>query len=332
MTGTVHISIAFQPIVSVTQNAIATYGYEALARTREGGCPPLLSRPRPSQKIYKLDFECQRLALSTASSIGLQTNLSINIRPGSICHPRYGIQKLVDHAQEIGFPLDRLVLEITEQEMIPDYGPLRRCIDKFRQDGLRIALDDFGTGFNGLNTLLELKPDIVKIDMALIHKIETDRDRQALLFGICSGGNRLGMRLIAEGVETYESAEILSRENVDLMQGYLFAKPQIGNLPVVDLSTAERIAKMLSEVIHPARAGDMTGAIVASQSRLGRTYAERSEACKSPSQNGAQASEHGDLQRSHGKRSYDEESDDGERERRDYGVQGQLRRNRRIDC
>lgn len=260
------LAIAFQPIASVTPQGIVVYGYEALARTAAGACPPLLLSSRPSQKMYAMDFSCQRLALATAAAIDLRANLSINVTPGGLCHSRYGIRQIAHFAQEIGFPLNRIILEITEREMVLDYKPLRRCIDEYRQDGLRIALDDFGTGFNGLKTLLELRPDIIKIDTALIQKIETDRDRQALLFGICSGGARLGMRLIAEGVETFETLEILSRENIDLMQGYLFARPGTGLLPMIPPAISRQVVKVLSDVPHPASAGDMTGVISASVS------------------------------------------------------------------
>ena len=254
------ISIAFQPIVSVTQNRIAIYGYEALARDSGGACPPLLAGACASEEVYALNFHCQRLALMTASVMGLPASLAMNVMPGVICHPRYGIREIMYFAQEIGFPINRIILEITELERVPDYRPLRRHIDEFRQEGLRVALDDFGTGFNGLNTLLELRPDIIKIDMALIRKIETDRDRQALLFGICSGGERLGMKLVAEGIETLDTVKILSRENIDLMQGYLFARPQIGVLPTVDPATREQVARMFATLPCPAPAGDAAGA------------------------------------------------------------------------
>lgn len=255
------LSIAFQPIVSATRQGISIYGYEALARNAEGVCPPLLTGARAPQKLYALDFICQQLAITKAKEIGLQSNLSINVNPGALLHPRYGLHQVVRFAQEVGFPLDRIILEITEREFVPDYKKLRHCIDEFRKDGLRIALDDFGTGFNGLNTLLELKPDIVKIDMALIRKIETDTDRQALMAGICFGGERLGMRLIAEGVETDQAIERLAQVNVDLMQGYLFAHPQIDSLPQVNPLVAERIHRLLAKLSFSNEAGDMTGVL-----------------------------------------------------------------------
>jgi EAL domain-containing protein (putative c-di-GMP-specific phosphodiesterase class I) len=255
------LSIAFQPIVSVTRNGIVIYGYEALARGAHGVCPPLLMSWKDLRKQYALSSRCQQLAILHAKKLGLQTNLSINVLPGSLLHPKYGLQRFVQFTQDVGFPIDRIILEITEREFVADYKPLRACIDRFRNDGLRIAIDDFGTGFNGLNTLLELQPNIVKIDMTLIHKIETDVNRQALMAGICYGGERLGMRLIAEGVETVQAIEVLSQGNVDLMQGYFFARPQIGSLPIVNDEACEQVPSALQNLLIFSEVGDMTGAL-----------------------------------------------------------------------
>lgn len=98
--------------------------------------------------------------------------------------------------------------------------------------------------------------------MTLIRKIETDQDRQSLMFGICSGGQRLGMRLVAEGVETVEAIAALSAANVDLMQGYVFARPQIGQLAVPGLDVEEQVRRVLSGMDYSAERGDLRGAAV----------------------------------------------------------------------
>ncbi|ABE37003.1 EAL domain protein [Paraburkholderia xenovorans LB400] len=255
------IRTAFQLIASVTRNGIVTYGYEALARDAQGRVPVDLLKSHASEALYAFDFRCRTQALREAVRLGLVVNLSLNFMPGATCHPRYGIDATVRAALELGFPVERLIVELTEREPVTDYKPLRRCIDRHRDNGARLALDDFGTGFNGLNTLLELRPDIVKVDMKLVQKIETDYDRQALMFGICSGGDRLGMRLVAEGVETLEAVAALSSTNIDLMQGFLFARPFIGGLPEASGELTERATGMLMKLPFSAVAGDMRGAL-----------------------------------------------------------------------
>lgn len=254
------LRIAFQPIVSATKYGVARYGYEALARTSRGAVPALLMKGLPSSELYALDYHCRESALREAVRLGLKENLSLNVTPGVVCHPEYGVDATIESAIDIGFDITKLVFEITERELIADYAPLRRCLDKHRSDGVRIALDDFGTGSNNLNTLLDLRPDIVKVDMKFVQKIESDYDRQALMFGICSGGDKLGMRLIAEGVETLAGVCALSTMNIDLMQGYFFSRPSVEQLSFVADDTVAQVVSTLSQMPGSATVGDMTGA------------------------------------------------------------------------
>ncbi len=253
------LSIAFQPIVSATVSGVVVYGYEALARIDDGTVPALLLSRRFSNKFYAFDYRCRKLALETACKLSLSANLSLNITPGAILHSEFGMERTLRDAAELGFPASRMIFEITEREPIDDYYAVRVCIDKCRAQGVRIALDDFGTGFNGLNTLIELRPDTVKVDMSLIRKIETDADRQALMFGICAGGDKLGMRLVAEGVETLESVATLSAGNIDLMQGYFFARPARDQLPIVNVDVEINTRMTLGALPYSAAVGDMRG-------------------------------------------------------------------------
>jgi diguanylate cyclase (GGDEF)-like protein len=243
---------AFQPIVSVSSDDICIAGYEALSRLRNGDSILEVLDGLPLEELYEFDFISRQLALKTARGLGLTGGLSMNVTPGAICHPRYGLAQTMQYAQEIGFPWQNIVFEITEREAIHDYKAVRNCIDGCRNKGVRIALDDFGSGFNGLHTLLELRPDIVKVDMALIRKIETDQDRQDLMFGICSGGSRLKMRLVAEGVETIETIRFLCEFGIDLMQGYYFAKPTVGALPSIDGAAIEELRENINAALQPS--------------------------------------------------------------------------------
>ncbi|MEX3969620.1 EAL domain-containing protein [Paraburkholderia caribensis] len=244
MTSSSSFRIAFQPIANLTKDGLRIYGYEALARDAHGHVPGELLKSHGSQVTYEFDFSCRRQAILDASILGLDTNLSLNFMPGAICDPQYGIDATVQVAIDSSFPLDRLVVEVTEREPVTDYKPIRNCIDRHRQNGVKLALDDFGTGYNGLNTLLELSPDIIKVDMKLVQKIETDHARQALMFAISNGGRRLGMQIVAEGVETSEAVEALRSVSITLMQGYLFARPGTGYLPQIPPDVANGPVKV----------------------------------------------------------------------------------------
>jgi len=91
--------------------------------------------------------------------------------------------------------------------------------------GFLTAIDDFGAGFPGLNLLADLQPDIIKLDMALIRNVDTDRARRSIVAAMVTATNDLGIRVIAEGIETAQEFAALRDLGIDLMQGYHFAKP-----------------------------------------------------------------------------------------------------------
>ena len=97
------------------------------------------------------------------------------------------------------------------------------------------AIDDFGAGYAGLNLLAEFQPDIVKLDMALVRGIDTNLPRQAIIAGILGICRMLNVRVIGEGIETVGEMQTLRDLGVELMQGYLFARPAFEELPSPDL-------------------------------------------------------------------------------------------------
>ncbi|MBT2329265.1 EAL domain-containing protein, partial [Pseudomonas fluorescens] len=98
--------------------------------------------------------------------------------------------------------------------------------------GFTTAIDDFGSGYSGLNLLAMFQPHVLKIDMALTRTIDQDPVKQAIVEGIVLVAKRLGITVIAEGIETREESAALLELGIDLMQGYLFARPEVGRLPV----------------------------------------------------------------------------------------------------
>ncbi len=97
---------------------------------------------------------------------------------------------------------------------------------EYKRIGFLTAIDDFGAGFAGLNLLADFQPDIVKLDMDLVRQIDRSRPRQAIVRGVSRICEELGIRIIAEGVETLDECLCLQGMGIRLMQGYLFGKPQ----------------------------------------------------------------------------------------------------------
>lgn len=102
--------------------------------------------------------------------------------------------------------------------------------------GFKTAIDDFGAGYSGLNLLADFQTDIVKLDMALIRNIDTDTGRQTIVTHTLNMLRELGVRALAEGIESEEEYRWLKAAGVELMQGYYFAKPGFESLPEIDFS------------------------------------------------------------------------------------------------
>jgi EAL domain-containing protein (putative c-di-GMP-specific phosphodiesterase class I) len=128
-------------------------------------------------------------------------------------------------------PIDRVILEVTEGEVIADYAHLGQQLNKFRSMGLKVAIDDFGAGYSGLNMLADFQPDQIKIDMNLVRGIERHGPRQSIVRAVVQVCGDLGIDVIAEGVESLAEYAWFAEHGIRLFQGYLFAKPGFESLP-----------------------------------------------------------------------------------------------------
>ena len=134
-------------------------------------------------------------------------------------------------AEKLAFPADRIILEFTEGEEIGDHAHLARMVAAYRKLGFRTAIDDFGAGYSGLTLLAKFQPDIIKLDMELVRGVDADRVRRTIVASIQRMCEDLGITLVAEGIETAQEYRALRDLGVDLLQGYLFAKPAVEALP-----------------------------------------------------------------------------------------------------
>jgi EAL domain-containing protein (putative c-di-GMP-specific phosphodiesterase class I) len=124
------------------------------------------------------------------------------------------------------WPSDRpIVLEITEHEIIKDYEAVRAAIRALGHD-VRLAVDDAGAGIANFGHIIELRPNIVKLDIGLVRGVNADLGRQAMVVGMRHFAAETGCRLLAEGVETGAEADTVCALGVDLGQGYFFGHPE----------------------------------------------------------------------------------------------------------
>ncbi|WP_256937572.1 EAL domain-containing protein, partial [Enterobacter chuandaensis] len=128
--------------------------------------------------------------------------------------------------EETGLPAGRLELEVTESSLFSDSNTPLTILKKLRAMGVKISIDDFGTGYSSLSRLSELNFDKIKIDKSFVNSISTQDNALNIVKLITGMAKSLNMRVIAEGVETEEQLQRLQALGCDLVQGYLFGKPQ----------------------------------------------------------------------------------------------------------
>ncbi|WP_425262510.1 putative bifunctional diguanylate cyclase/phosphodiesterase [Sphingobium cyanobacteriorum] len=220
------IGIVFQPQYPVDSDRIS--GVEALARWNHAHYGPLgagilFATAERSDYMLPLSAHIQAEALRQAAAWPRALSdlrLSINVTAADIAQPQFmpGLLALVDGS---GFPRSRLTVEITESGLIEDVTAAGALLTALRAEGLSVAIDDFGTGYSSLSYLKNLPLDYLKIDSGLAQDIAgTARDR-IIVRGVIHMAKSLGLKVIAEGVETQEQLDLLAREGCDYYQGFL---------------------------------------------------------------------------------------------------------------
>jgi len=130
----------------------------------------------------------------------------------------------LDHLEKIGLAGTSVVIEITEGLLLNAGTSVSEKLLRFREAGLQVAIDDFGTGYSALSYLKKFDIDYLKIDQSFVRNLATDHSDLALSEAIIVMAHKLGLKVIAEGVETTEQRDLLAAAGCDYVQGYLYAK------------------------------------------------------------------------------------------------------------
>jgi PAS domain S-box-containing protein len=217
----------FQPIAELNSGRIT--GFEVLARWQHSQLGPILpenfiSLAEQNGLIGQLMRQVLRRAFMSASILGESLELSVNVSPVQLRDLELPGQ-IRGVAERAGFPLNRLTVEITESALMDNLERAKKITGELRTMGCRLALDDFGTGYSSLRHLQELPIDDLKIDRVFVGAMTSTRDSRKIVAAIVGLGQSLGLRTVAEGVETEEQAEILLWLGCQLGQGWLYGRP-----------------------------------------------------------------------------------------------------------
>jgi EAL domain-containing protein (putative c-di-GMP-specific phosphodiesterase class I) len=208
----------FQPLVSLSTGRVL--GYEALSRFPDppGRAPDSwFSQASRCGMGPRLEAVALRAALARGHDRPSGTFLSVNLSPSA----------LASHEVQAVLPADMsgLVVEITEQELANDLDALEAHLAALRDRGARIALDDAGAGYSGLQQVMRVQPDIIKLDRSLVQGVDSDPAKEALIDSFVRFARRTGASVLAEGIETMEELRLLADLDVSYGQGFALARP-----------------------------------------------------------------------------------------------------------
>ena len=219
-------SVAFQPIVDLRQGTV--FAYEALVRGPAGEPASSILSQVDDGNRYAFDQSSRRLAIELSCRLGLidrGARLSINFMPGAMYDPQHCIRTSIAAANRSGLAPDRLIFEVIEYEYVPDRKKLSEIFRVYRSHGIANALDDFGAGHANLLLFAELEPEILKLDMDLTRGIERSASKRVILAGLVGICRTLGIRLVAEGIETEAELDTIRSVGIELAQGYRLGRP-----------------------------------------------------------------------------------------------------------
>ena len=224
-----HVVSMFQPLVDCATRRV--YGYECLMRGERGGTHfapgPMIDAARKAELLFQLDAAGRRAAVRAACKYDLKEKVFINFTPNAIYDPTHCLHSTVRMVDAGGLSRDQVVFEVTESEKLPDMDHLSRIVHYYRDQGFAVALDDVGAGYASLNVLLGLKPDYVKLDMNLIRNVHVDPAKALVARKLLEVAAELGLKTVAESVETAEEWDWVRAHKADYAQGYFFARPAL---------------------------------------------------------------------------------------------------------
>jgi EAL domain-containing protein (putative c-di-GMP-specific phosphodiesterase class I) len=225
------LEVHFQPIISLKKKSII--GVEALARPTDGRdgrvVTPLelFAWAHRNGRTVDLDRLCRRKALNAFSPMADSPQkplLFLNFESSVLDQGVLGSGVLAKAVRDSGLTPSEIVIEINESKVL-DMEALQAFVENHRKQGFLFALDDLGAGFSNLARIGPLKPEILKLDRALVVGIGSDFHKQEVFKSLVGLGRRVGSLILAEGVETEEEVSTCVDLGADLVQGYFFGRP-----------------------------------------------------------------------------------------------------------
>lgn len=224
------IRTVFQPIISLRDGSIL--GHEALSRIK---CESIIQNPEmlfnvavKYNRLWELELLCRTIALESAYKFMIppyNKKLFLNVNP-NIMHDQNFMKGFTrSFLKQYDISAQDVIFEITERNVVTEIDDFTAAIKHYKEQDFKIAIDDAGAGYSGLNLISLVNPHYIKLDMELIHNVNKDAIKFAILKGMVEFSKVSNVLLIAEGIETYEELDTLISLGVQYGQGYFFQKP-----------------------------------------------------------------------------------------------------------
>jgi EAL domain-containing protein (putative c-di-GMP-specific phosphodiesterase class I) len=212
--------MAYQPIISWTGRTL--YAFEALLRTTEERFPHPGALLEAAERLGRV-HDVGRATRAHVAARVLESPAEcvfVNLHTHDLLDP-----DLYEADSPLSKVAEKVVLEITERATLDDVKDVPQRVANLRTLGFRIAIDDLGAGYAGLTSFAQLEPDVVKLDMSLVRDVHQHPTKRKLVSSMAALCRDMGIKVVAEGIETAEERDVLVECSCDLLQGYLFARP-----------------------------------------------------------------------------------------------------------
>lgn len=230
------LSTFFQPILNLQSGECL--GYEVLNRPPVSGSFPntemFYDYIGQTNRVFAFERYCRETSFERFEAARRRARqpedlpedvVFINVHPLVLTDSAYRSGETVRLLKRYGLPPERVVFELTEKQAVTDYAEFERVLSHYRAQGFRIAVDDAGSGYSSLKTIVNLKPEFIKLDKSLIRDLHEHEDRRRIVKLLQEFAQGSGTSIIAEGIESRAEAEFLRAEGIEYGQGYALGRP-----------------------------------------------------------------------------------------------------------
>ncbi len=213
------VSFAFQPIIDAAEKKIIAH--EAIIRGHKNEALSTILPILCEQEWSRFDTSCRITAIRKAAHLGLRAELHLNFMARQVDDAHIAIQAILEAAEHNSINLNRIVLEIDQDQLVGDSQRFAQILEAYRGTGLRISIGHFGAGRAGLKLLETLRPEMISLNTQLVRDVDVNGARQAIVRGAVQTCDDLGIDIIAKDIQSDEEYQWFVDEGVSFFQGDL---------------------------------------------------------------------------------------------------------------